>query len=95
MWLDATFLFLKLHYTQSECSMSTLRWSKQHTGYNMRTLQQIREALKDRRLSVVSEATGLHYNTLRQLRDDEDHSPSYDTVRKLNEYLEARENAAL
>tara|TARA_R110000868_G_scaffold161739_4_gene392612 strand:- start:831 stop:1016 length:186 start_codon:yes stop_codon:yes gene_type:complete len=61
----------------------------------MRTLQQIREALKDRRLSVVSEATGLHYNTLRQLRDDEDHSPSYDTVRKLNEYLEARENAAL
>jgi len=61
----------------------------------MRTLQQIREALKDRRLSVVADATGLHYNTLRQLRDDEDHSPSYDTVRKLDDYLEARENAAL
>jgi hypothetical protein len=56
----------------------------------MLTLEQIRTQLQDRRLSVISDHTGLHYNTIRAVRDDYRHQPSYDTVRRLADYLEAR-----
>lgn len=53
----------------------------------MLTLIEIAEKLKDRRLSVVADATGLHYNTIRNIRDQSSHSPSYETVKALSDYL--------
>tara|TARA_R110002126_G_scaffold81132_1_gene200291 strand:- start:150 stop:401 length:252 start_codon:yes stop_codon:yes gene_type:complete len=50
-------------------------------------LERIREALKDRRLAVVADACGLHYNTLRALRDGEKTNPTYTTMSRLEAYL--------
>lgn len=54
------------------------------------TLDQIITALKDRRLDMVSKATGLHRETLRRIRDGLAVSPSHDTVEKLRAYFGAR-----
>lgn len=51
------------------------------------TLDQIRDALQDRMPSKVADATGLHYNTIRDVRDNPQANPSYETVRKLSDYL--------
>ena len=57
---------------------------------NMMYLEQIREMLADRRLSLVAEATGLHYNTIRIIRDDPNANPTYKAVKALSEYLEGQ-----
>lgn len=54
------------------------------------TLQQIADALRDRRLSVVAEATDLTRETLRRFRDGKAKKPEHETVRRLIEYLEAK-----
>lgn len=54
----------------------------------MLTLEEIKEALQDRRLQIVSDATGLHYNTLRDIRDNQDANPSYKTMKAVSDYLE-------
>lgn len=51
------------------------------------TIEQIRAKLIDRRVSMVSEATGLHYNTIRWIRDNNDANPTLETMRKLSAYL--------
>lgn len=56
----------------------------------MMTLESIREALKDRRVSMVAEATGLHYNTVRDLRDNEKANPTYKVLKALSDYLEGK-----
>ncbi len=56
----------------------------------MMTLESIREALKDRRVSMVAEATGLHYNTVRDLRDNENANPTYKVLKALSDYLESK-----
>lgn len=53
----------------------------------MLTLDQIREALRDRRLTKVAEATGLHYNTLREVRDNPNANPTYKVIKALSDYL--------
>ena len=58
----------------------------------MLTLDQIRAALRDRRLSKVAEATGLHYNTIREVRDNPDANPTYKVIKALSDYLEGRNN---
>ncbi len=55
----------------------------------MMTVEQISRALKDRRLTVVAEATSTHYNTLRDIRDGITKDPRHATVVVLSEYLEA------
>lgn len=47
----------------------------------------IRDALQDRTLSKVSEATGLHVNTIRNIAKDSDKSFSISTVDTLFAYL--------
>jgi len=54
----------------------------------MLTIEAIRLALRDRRLSMVSEATGLHYNTIKAVRDNESANPSYKVLKALSDYLE-------
>lgn len=52
----------------------------------MLSVEQIKEGLKDRRLQVVADATGLSYMTLKRVRDG-DGVPSYKTVTTLSDYL--------
>jgi hypothetical protein len=53
----------------------------------MLTLDEIRERLRDRRLPVVSEATGVHSNTIRVIRDNPWANPTYQVMLKLSNYL--------
>lgn len=53
----------------------------------METLEQLRQLLHDRRLLVVAKETGIHYNTLKSIRDDEKANPTYRVVQSLYEYL--------
>lgn len=53
----------------------------------MLTIEQIRERLKHSNLKAVSDAVGIHYNTLyRLIKTDGD--PSYSTVKALSDYLQ-------
>lgn len=56
------------------------------------SIEQIQDALQDRRLSVVSRATSLHYNTLRAMRDRQQTNPTYDTLKKLSDYLQGQQD---
>lgn len=56
----------------------------------MLTLEMIRSLLQDRRVPLVAEATGLHYNTIRQIRDTPEANPTYKVVKALSDYLEGK-----
>ena len=58
----------------------------------MLTIQQIRDALRDRRISMVAAATGLHYNTIKNVRDNVNSNPSYKVLKKLTDYLSEANN---
>lgn len=57
----------------------------------MMTLERIRQSLADRMPSKVAEATGLHYNTIREVRDNPSANPTYKVLVALSDYLEGRE----
>ena len=57
----------------------------------MMTLEQIRQALIDRRPGLVAEATGLHLNTVRDVRDNPEANPTYKVLKALSDYLINRE----
>ena len=50
------------------------------------TLEEIQEALKDRRVGVVAKETGIHPNTVINIRDGKT-DPVYSSIKKLSEYL--------
>lgn len=54
----------------------------------MMTIEAIRLALRDRRISMVSLATGLHINTIKGIRDNEGANPTYKVLKALSDYLE-------
>lgn len=54
----------------------------------MLTLEQMRQQLQDRRLQMIADATGIHYNTLRIIRDEPDANPTYKIIEQLSAYLE-------
>ena len=56
----------------------------------MLTLEQIRAALQDRMASKVARATGLHYNTIRDIRSNPRANPSYTSLKALSDYLEGQ-----
>lgn len=51
------------------------------------TIDEIREALRDRKITLVAQATGLHENTLYRIVSGKNLNPSYETIRRLVEYL--------
>ena len=51
------------------------------------TLEQIRVALADRKVSVVARATQVHPNTIRNLINDPKANPTHRVVQALSEYL--------
>lgn len=59
----------------------------------MMTLDQIRDALKDRRPAMVAQSTGLHVNTVMRIRDGMNTNPSYEVVSALSDYLQGKVEA--
>jgi len=57
----------------------------------MLTLDEIKRSLQDRRLAVVAEATGLHYNTVRKVANEPNVNPSYVVIKALSDYLQNHE----
>jgi hypothetical protein len=53
----------------------------------MLTLERISTLLADRRISRVSRATGLHYNTIRNIRDGKCNNPTLRIQSALSDYL--------
>lgn len=51
------------------------------------TLTEIRDALQDRRLSVIAERTGIHENTIRAIRDGKNTNPTFGVFSALTDYL--------
>ncbi len=51
------------------------------------SLTQIRAALADRRISAVAAATGIHANTLHNIKKNPDCNPSARTLMVLSDYL--------
>jgi len=56
----------------------------------MMTLDQIRDALKDRRPAMVAQSTGLHVNTVMRIRDGMNTNPTYEVVASLSKYLQGK-----
>ncbi len=54
----------------------------------MMTLDQIRASLDDRILYVVAERTGIHRNTIANIKSGKIENPTYYVMRKLSDYLE-------
>jgi DNA-binding Xre family transcriptional regulator len=55
------------------------------------TLDHIKRLLSDRRLDVVSRATGVHRNTLAAIRDGKNTNPTLKTIEALSDYLSPRD----
>lgn len=53
----------------------------------MKSLDFIRSALADRRPGIVSERTGLHVNTIADIRDGRNTNPKLKTLETLAAYL--------
>lgn len=62
---------------------------------NMLTLEQIRDQLQDRRLTVIAERTKLHPNTLRDIRNNAECNPSHRVLAALSDYLTSSAQAVL
>ena len=53
----------------------------------MMTLEQIRAALADRRISMVAACTGLHVNTVIEVKNSSQANPTYRVLKALSDYL--------
>lgn len=53
----------------------------------MMKLDEIRRALQDRNLSIVSQRTGLHYQTIWRIARGARSDFSYDTISRVSDYL--------
>lgn len=71
-------------------TMSILKQIFFSKGYKMLTLEQIRQELTDRRPGMVAEATGLHINTVRDIRDNIEANPTYRVIEALSNYFEQK-----
>ena len=56
----------------------------------MMTPGQIHDALQDRRIERIAQSTGIHYNTIRKLRDDPSANPTWRVIKLISDYLEGR-----
>jgi transcriptional regulator with XRE-family HTH domain len=54
----------------------------------MLNLHQIQQAIQDRRLGIVAEATGISRATLWAIREGKNTNPSHTTLKAISDYLE-------
>ena len=59
----------------------------------MMTLEQIQQALHDRRLTVVAQETGISYGTLLAIRSGAQGNPTLRTMTQLDAYLRTARGA--
>lgn len=57
------------------------------------TIDEIRVALVDRKLTTVSERTGLHINTVREVANGTQSNPTWRTMMLLSDYLQGKNHA--
>lgn len=57
----------------------------------MLDLSIIKNALDDRNLSRVAQKTGIHANTLRNIRSGSNANPTLATLKRLSDYLTGKE----
>ena len=67
-----------------------IRSKTNDTRRKMLTLEQIKERLTESNLMAVSKAAGVHSNALYRLMNG-GVKPSYETVKRLSDYLEGKE----
>ena len=63
---------------------------KKHIGdknMNVMDVTELREALQDRKLNVLAEATGVHVNTLSELKNGRATNPKLSTLKALSDYF--------
>lgn len=58
----------------------------------MLTLEEIKHALRDRRLDIVSKQTGIHRATISRIRNGENANPTYTVIKTLSDYLRGVSN---
>jgi DNA-binding Xre family transcriptional regulator len=54
----------------------------------MLTIKEIRQKLEDRKLQIVAEKTGVHYNTLKKIKDGKNDNPTLKVIKAISDYLE-------
>lgn len=54
---------------------------------NVMNVAELRNALQDRKLNVVAEATGLSVNTLSELKNGRADNPTIKTLKALSDYF--------
>lgn len=59
----------------------------------MLSIEEIKNALQDRRPMIVSEKTGLTIPTITGIRDGRNENPTLDTMKRLSDYLQGVSNA--
>ncbi len=64
--------------------------SGQKIGIYMMSIENIRQMLADRNLAAVAKASGLSYKTVRKLAGPDCKRVSYQSVKRLSDYLEAK-----
>lgn len=53
----------------------------------MLTLQEIMDGLRDRRINVISEATGVSRSTISRIRQGKNANPTFGVMKALSDYL--------
>lgn len=53
----------------------------------MLSLDEIREKLDGKSTASIVHATGIHYNTIREIRNNKDANPTYKVIKLLSDYL--------
>lgn len=56
----------------------------------MRSLEQIRAALQDRKPAKVAEECGVHFNTVREIQRNPDANPTWRVMQAINAYLDKK-----
>lgn len=56
----------------------------------MLDIEQIKNKLSDRNLNAVARATGLAYDTVWRVAKGRYTKPSYDTLKRISDYLESK-----
>jgi transcriptional regulator with XRE-family HTH domain len=59
-----------------------------HKGRKMLSIEEIRARLDDRILAVVAEKTGMHRNTVANIKSGKISNPTHYVLRKLSDYFE-------
>jgi transcriptional regulator with XRE-family HTH domain len=55
----------------------------------MLSIEEVVMLLQDRAIPVVAERTGIHYNTVLNIKNGTNKNPSYEVIKKLSDYFQS------